>query len=145
MEKRNRVRKGIIPGNSASLWKVVNIAKDLGVSVVPDHFHLKVVVAGDGLIPDTFAHFFESKVRSLTNDASIGAGVYNGRKKVNCQDKMFMSQCDVRECILSIKVKNCQGFDRISQRILVDGIDHLVLPLTHLFNEIYYKNQLPDQ
>ena len=63
----------------------------------------------------------------------------------NNWDRMFMSQSDVRECILSIKIKNCEGFDRIPQRILVDGIDHLVLPLAHLFNEIYHKNQLPDQ
>ena len=60
--KRNRVRKGIIPGNSASLWKAVNIAKDLGVSAVPDLLYLNGVEVGDGLIPDTFAQFFQSKI-----------------------------------------------------------------------------------
>ena len=31
LEKRKKVRKGIVPGNSASLWKAVNLAKDLGI------------------------------------------------------------------------------------------------------------------
>ena len=56
-----------------------------------------------------------------------------------------MSQSDIIECVKSIKVKNCEGYDRIPQRILVDGIDHLAKPLTHLFNQIYHNNQLPDQ
>ena len=61
-EKRKRVRKRIVPGNSGSLWKAVNIAKDVGVCGIPDRLHLRGVPVGDGLIPDTFADFFESKV-----------------------------------------------------------------------------------
>ena len=45
-----------------------------------------------------------------------------------------MSQSDIIECVKSIKVKNCEGYDRIPQRILVDGIDHLAKPLTHLLS-----------
>ena len=43
---------------------------------------------------------------------------------------MFMSQSDIIECVKPIKVKNFKGYDRIPQIILVDGIDHLVTPLT---------------
>ena len=43
------------------------------------------------------------------------------------------------------QVKNSEGYDPIPQRILVDGIDHLVIPQAHLFNQIYHNNQLPDQ
>ena len=64
--------------------------------------------------------------------------VYNGKFKVICEDKMFMTQSDVKECVLSIKIKNCESFDRIPQRIIVDGIDYLILPLTHLFKIITF-------
>ena len=59
-EKRKRVRKGIIPGNSSSLWKAVNIANDVGVGGVADRLHLRGVPIGDGLIPYTFADFYEA-------------------------------------------------------------------------------------
>jgi hypothetical protein len=58
---------------------------------------------------------------------------------------MFMSSKDILECLKSIKIKNCEGYDRIPQRILNDGADHLIAPLTGLFNLIYYQNQLPEQ
>ena len=48
----------------ASLRKAVNIAKDVRVGGVPDRLNLRGVPVGDGLIPDTFAEFFESKLRS---------------------------------------------------------------------------------
>ena len=35
----------------------------------------------------------------------------------------FMDTDSVRECILSLKLKNSEGFDRIPQRVLVDGVD----------------------
>ena len=41
------------------------------------------------------------------------------------------------EAISLIKQKNCEGMDRIPQRIIVDGISILIKPLTELFNSIY--------
>ena len=41
----------------------------------------------------------------------------------------------------SIKVKNSEGFDRIPQRILVDGANELKLPLSILFAKIYDKKK----
>ena len=35
-EKRNSIRRKIVPGNSKSLWKAVNIANDNGVCTLPD-------------------------------------------------------------------------------------------------------------
>ena len=103
------------------------------------------VLVGDGLVHDSFAGFFHDKVRSLSEQAVVGGNVYNGKRKVNCNDKMFMSMDDITECVRSIKIKNCEGYDRIPQRILVDDIGYLALPLNHLFNEIYHTNAIPNQ
>ena len=58
LEKRKRVRKGIVPGNSSSLWKAVNLAKDLGIDGIPEQMHMNGILIGDGLVPDYFAEFF---------------------------------------------------------------------------------------
>jgi hypothetical protein len=49
------------------------------------------------------------------------------------------------ECLLSLKCKNLEGFDRIPQRILKDGAEILVNPLTVLFNKIYMQRTIPGQ
>ena len=58
---------------------------------------------------------------------------------------MFMSITEVEKCIKSIKLKNRKGYDRIPQRILVDGVDHLLPPLTKLFIVIYTEKKIPEQ
>ena len=63
----------------------------------------------------------------------------------NSSNKMFLSAREIMECIKTLKIKNCEGHDRIPQRVLVDGADHLIVPLTQLFNLIYTLNQLPEQ
>ena len=73
-----------MPGNSSSLWKVVNLAKDLGMGGIPEQMHLGGVLVGDGLVPDSFAGFFCDKVRSLSEQAVVSGNVYNSRQKVNC-------------------------------------------------------------
>ena len=44
-----------------------------------------------------------------------------------------MNKEAIFECLMSIKIKNTEGFDRIRQRILVDGCVNLIDPLTELF------------
>ena len=41
---------------------------------------------------------------------------------------MFMDENSIRECISTLKVKNNEGFDRIPQRILSDGVENLIIP-----------------
>ena len=57
----------------------------------------------------------------------------------------FMDTDSVRECILSLKLKNSEGFDRIPQRVLVDGVDHLIKPIVVLMDKIYISKQIPHQ
>ena len=51
-----------------------------------------------------------------------------------------MSVDNIRKAILSLKMKNSEGYDRIPQRILLDGISELTIPFTKLFNLIYSTN-----
>jgi hypothetical protein len=44
-----------------------------------------------------------------------------------------------------MKIKNMEGFDRILQKVLKDGCDHLISPFTVLFNKIYSQKLIPDQ
>ena len=145
-EKRKHVRKGIIPGNSKTLWRAVSNAKDTNLAAnIPDSLLLHGIPVQQSNLADTFAYFFNDKVVKISNDTVINDNVYNGQKKVYCDDKMFMSSQKIVECVKTIKMKNCEGYDRIPQRILVDGIDHLVQPLSKLFFLIYNQNELPSQ
>ena len=42
---------------------------------------------------------------------------------------MFMDSERIKECVKSLKIKNTEGYDRIPQRIIVDGLDSLDKPL----------------
>ena len=56
-----------------------------------------------------------------------------------------MSSTDLKECIKGIKIKNCEGYDRIPQRILADGSTILETPLGELFSKIYNQRSIPQQ
>ena len=44
-----------------------------------------------------------------------------------------------------LKLKNTEGYDRIPQRILIDGKDVLNKPLSNLFKLIYKDQVIPGQ
>ena len=58
---------------------------------------------------------------------------------------MFMDPVSIKECILSLKMKNSEGFDRIPQRCLIDGVEHLVTAFNGLFKRIYDQSAVPSQ
>ena len=45
----------------------------------------------------------------------------------------------------SIKIKNCEGYDRIPQRILIEGSEILLPPIAKLFELIYEQKSIPQQ
>ena len=47
--------------------------------------------------------------------------------------------------MLTIKPKNCEGFDRIPVRILYDAQEILLPPLQVLFRKIYDQKVIPEQ
>ena len=96
-------------------------------------------------LPDRLASFFYNRVKNLADSTTIKDDVYNGKKKTNATNKMFMDICSVKECIKSLKIKNCEGFDRIPQRILVDGAEVLDKVFAGLFERIYDECTVPAQ
>ena len=58
---------------------------------------------------------------------------------------MFMDQDSIQECVTTMKIKNGEGMDRIPQRILVDGLDRLMITFSGLFRRIYEQVTIPGQ
>ena len=46
---------------------------------------------------------------------------------------------------MSLKMKNSEGYDRIPQRILIDGVDRLMTAFRGLFSRICTKKEVPEQ
>ena len=51
----------------------------------------------------------------------------------------------VNKVMKSLKIKNCEGFDRIPLRILNEGAENLITPLTRLMQLIYNTKKIPEQ
>ena len=143
--KSKNVRKGIIPGNSKSLWNAVNRAKDTNSLSLPETLFANKIKIDPKNLSNKFAEFFSNKVSQITNHTQIDPGVYNGIPKFNEVDHFFMTSVDIMESIKSIKCKNSEGFDRIPQRILIDGAEILLPAFTGLFRRIYFQKKIPDQ
>ena len=55
---------------------------------------------------ECFAHFFEQKVKSITENTHVNHGVFNGVRKIVADDQMFMSRPKIMNCITSIELIN---------------------------------------
>ena len=58
---------------------------------------------------------------------------------------MFMTDEKILECIKGLKIKNTEGYDRIPQRIIIDGRMILIKPLEKLFKLVYRDKCVPGQ
>ena len=56
-----------------------------------------------------------------------------------------MTSSDIAECLKTIKNKNCECYDRIPHKILSDGANNLIVPLTGLFYPINTQKLIPEQ
>ena len=70
------MRKGIIPGNSKSLWRAINIAKDLNNEDIPVSMFERGILIPNEELADHFADHFERKIAGITSNANINDGVY---------------------------------------------------------------------
>ena len=84
--KRKRVRKGIIPGNCKSLWKAVRIAKDLNSEDLPKSMFKNGHLLDTEDLAEEFANHFEDKISSLMSHVVIDQLVYNGERKLHCNE-----------------------------------------------------------
>lgn len=144
-EKQKRVRQSVIPGNQGSLWKAVRVANDLNVDQLPNTMYLNNLETDDSCLADSFAKYFDNKIKDILEEVDIDENVYNGKKLVDANNKFFMYKEWILDCLKSLKCKNSEGFDRIPQRILLDGAEILLGPLTTLFSKIYHQKCIPDQ
>ena len=56
-----------------------------------------------------------------------------------------MTTRNIHDALKSIKIKNCEGYDRIPQRILVEGFEILLPPIKKLFELIDDQRSIPQQ
>jgi hypothetical protein len=142
---KKNVRKLIKPGNAKSLWMAVNAAKDCAKNNIPGKLYQDGVEVDRGRVSDVFGSHFDTKIKSALDKISVRDGVYNKGRQVHSENKMFMLDSDIWECVKSLKAKNSEGMDRIPKGIVMDGKDILVKPLVGLLELIYSQSTVPDQ
>ena len=143
--KKSIIRRSLVPGSSKSLWNAVNLAKDINPNEIPP----KMKIAGKTIhtddLSESFAEFFDNKVKRIVETCEVDSSVYNGKKKLNCDTENFMTVENVSNAMKSVKIKNCEGYDRIPQRVLNEGAEILLKPTHNLFNLIYTTKKIPEQ
>ena len=89
-------------------------------------------------IPESFAAHFERKILGLSAGVLMNPNVYNGRNKFvgDVANVNFMTAANIKRAVLTIKMKNLEGDDRIPKRILIDGIEILLASLASFFKNV---------
>ena len=144
-ERKQKVRRRIVPGNNKSLWDAVRIAKDIEPTPLPPTIIKDSVSYERKDAATAFAQFFEEKVKKLEKDLKVQYGVKNGRRILKSEEINFMTLERITECLNEMKIKNCEGYDRIPLRVLKEGAQVLAKPLAILFNKIYETKEIPEQ
>ena len=67
------------------------------------------------------------------------------KRLLNAADENFMTELNVRMCLTGLKIKNCEGTDRIPLRILNDVAKIMFQPMKKLLNLIYTMKLIPNQ
>ena len=94
---------------------------------------------------ESFAKFFEAKVNDIVKDTIIDPTVHSGVRRIYANDNMFMTRENIINSVKSLKIKNNEGYDRIPQRVLIDGLEILIEPLTIFFSKVYMTREIPGQ
>ena len=79
--KEKCIRRSLVPGNQGSLWNAINNAKDINPNKIPKNMKLKGTVINQNELAESFAEFFDSKVKSIVETCEVKNNVYNGIKK----------------------------------------------------------------
>ena len=111
---------------------------DIPKVVPPPIVEAKIVATSNSLLPLT-------PLVILEKDLKINPAVWNGEELIVSNKLNFMTPARVAECLKELKTKNCEGYDRLPLRILKDGTEVLMRPLSILFNKIYETLKIPEQ
>ena len=132
------------PGGN--LWKAVRASRDLNVGGIPTNLTIGGIHVPPKDIAGAFATHFHDKIKLNVTKAKVNLDVlYNGKNKLIVQNRNFMSESDVKECIVDLPNKKCEGFDRLPVCMLRDSCDLILKPFTSLFSKIYATGQIPEQ
>ena len=104
--KANRVR-GSAMGSKTNLWKVVKVARDLNLDSIPANLTLGGIQVAEKDAAESFGSYFSNKIKSNAAQAMLNRnGVYNGKCKLIVQNRNFMMNSDVEQCMADLKTKN---------------------------------------
>ena len=114
-EKRNNVRRYIVPGNCKWLWNAVNASKDNGTNPIPNCMTRGGVPVCEHGRPESFALFFEGKVKQITESSqgTVVLGVNTRlvftwmRKVVGSNPGEVLYRCFVFFCGRRLKKGDC--------------------------------------
>jgi hypothetical protein len=98
-ERKQHVRKKIIPGNNKSLWDAVKIAKDIEPTPLPTTVNKGGSEYSGKDVLEAFSKFFKSKVSNLEENLATRHEVYNGYKFINSVEMNFMTEDKVAKCL----------------------------------------------
>ena len=102
----------------------------MGVDVIPQVLYKNQQEIIHTKAPEEFARFFKNKVKTIVDSSVINEEVYNRKRKVLAANKMFMDQASIRTVVESTKIKNSEGYDKISQKIIKEGLELQIVPFT---------------
>jgi hypothetical protein len=126
----------MIPGNSGSLWEAVKVAKDVNHTNLPGTMYEEGSKIENVKLVDRFAEFFDRKIKKVVSETNIDHKMFNGNRKLFCNEGFFIDRNSVKEYIESLVTKNSEGYNRIPQRIIKDGCEVLIDPFNELFKKI---------
>ena len=146
-KQRNKIRENISSGNQRSLWEAVKIAKNVPQERIPSLIKDGIKHANTPLDQaQMFANFFYSKTGRIVKETAVSPTVFNGVKKLKEDNaEITITEEIVSKILVSLKEKNCHGFDRIPLRILRDGSMLLSTPYTKLFKAVISQCKVPEQ
>ena len=128
-----------------NLWRAIKVAKNLNQDTIPlnlTHGGLPIEVNNRA---NAFATFFKEKITTHVVRARVSPNVYNGSNKIMVLNRNFMLPKDIKECMLTLQSKKCEGFDQIPLCVITDARDILLDPMADLFSKIYLTGAIPDQ
>ena len=143
--KTNKVRAeaDIGPGN---LWKAVNIAMGSFKQQLPDIVSQDKKAVTDKEKAYLFADYFNEKVESIKVNHVASDQAYCGKRKIlNTYDDNWITVELVNKVMTSLKLKRCEGYDRIPLVFYVDAKDLLLGPITTLMRKIINSGEVPEQ
>ena len=84
----------------------VNLAKDINPNQIQNNMHYKRRKIQPAELSETYACFFDEKVKAIVESCKVNNDIYNGKRKVRTTDENFMTIENVSRAIKSIKIKN---------------------------------------